>query len=355
MFKPGNFELPRDSSPLRAPSTSEGILTLPKQDGFKVVSSSRDGWSPARVRAADAECWAFHKAAEQAIMEESAVRAKDYEGPEPGATCEDIRIYTIIGDNKYRYWGVQDLDETMEEFWARVDPDNTRERIANQDSGPLPASAVLTPSMSPSPRPLTASRSKRREETLDGSEHGISYPPNVTPASTNGIGGSSAGNIEVSDPEIDEQIQDIFNSSTEERTVGTNSFGTRWLEKAQTLSSVKSNTSALSTMKSVARGRPRKIQSGLVNQPSLNPAGSARSMREDPPKRKRGRPAKEKYLAKSQDLNKSCGSETKRKPPEAKSQAKVTKAKPKNGRPIAPSFHKMRTRARGPAENLQSF
>ena len=143
MFKPGNVELPRDSSPLRAPSTSEGILTLPKQDGFKIVSSSRDGWSPARIGAADAECWAFQKAARQAMLAESAAWAKDYEGPEPGATLEDCRIYTKLKNGKYRYWGVKDFDMTMEEFWARNDPDNTRELIANQDSGHLPTQLNL--------------------------------------------------------------------------------------------------------------------------------------------------------------------------------------------------------------------
>lgn len=108
-------------------------------------------------------------------------------------------------------------------------------------------------------------------------------------------------------------------------------------------------------MKPVAKGRPRKTKSGVVNSSSPNPAGLATAMREDSHKRKRGRPTKEKHLAKSKDLHKSYGSEKKQKPPKAESQAKVKKAKPKNGRPIAPSFHKMRTRARGPADNLQRF
>lgn len=221
MFKPGDIELPRDSLPLRAPSTSEGISTLPKQDGFEIFSSSRDGWSSACIRAADAECWAFQRAARQAMMVESAARAKDYEGPEPGATLEDTRMYTKLKDGKYRYWGVKDFDMTMEEFWARNDPENTRELIANQDSGLLPAPAEPASSKSSSPQPRTASRSRVREKTPDGSEYGVTYPTIVTPASRNGIRESSAGNLEVSDPEIDEQIQGISNSSTEERTIGT--------------------------------------------------------------------------------------------------------------------------------------
>ena len=355
MLRPGNIEPPMDNLPLRAQSTWESNSNLLNSKDLKVTTSSRDGWSTTRVRAANVEALTWREAAQREQDEESAAWANVIFEPEPGATTKDIRIYTKLGELEYRYWGVQDLDETIEEFWARVDPDNTREGIANQDSGPLPASAVLTPSKSPSPQPPTASRSKRREEKPDSSEHAPSYPPFVTPASKNGIRESSAGNIEVGDPEIDERIQDISNSSTEERIVVTNSFGTRWPDKAQTTSSVKSKTSALSTMKPVSRGRRRKIQSGVVNSSSPNPAGSTTSMREDPSKRKRGRPAKEKYMAKSQGLHKSYGSEKKQEPPKAKSQAKLTKAKPKNGRPIASSFHKMRTRARGPADNLQSF
>ena len=358
LLKPGNIELPTDSLPPKAPSTSESSSTLLKYKNLKVISSSRDGWSPAQIRAANAEAWAWQEAAQREEDEESAAWADvDYE-PEPGATTKDIRIYTKLGDGEYRYWGVQDLDETMEEFWARIDPDDTREQIAKQDFGPLPAPAGLTPSKAPSPRPRTAPRSKRREETPDGSEYGVygvTYPPLVIPASKNGIRKPLAGNIEVSDPQIDEPIQGISNSSTEERTVGTNFFGTRWPDKAQTTSSVISKKSAPSTMEPVARGRPRKIKSGVLHSSSPNPAGWPTSMRDDPPKRKRGRPAKEKHLAKSQDLDRSYGSNEKQKRSKAESKAKVMKPQPRNGHPIAPSFHKMRTRARGPAENLQSF
>ena len=471
MLKPGNIELPTDNSPLRAPSTSESISTLPKPEGFRFFGSSRDGWSPARVRAVDAECWAYQRAARQATIVESAALAKDYEGPEPGATdedireplkmparvvkccglfrpqdidpwlftgispprspvseskpsvfqekgfrfagssrdrwsparvraanaeCqafhqaaqqaaldetaawakenqgpepgatdEDIRIYTQLDNGEYRYWGVQDLDETMQEFWARNDPDNTRERIAYQDSGPLPTIAKLTPSKSPPPRPRTASNSKRRQETPEGPRHRFAKPAMVTPTSKKSIRKSLASEIEDRDSTIDEQIQDISNRSNKEPTVVTNVLGISWLDQAemsQTISGVNSSTSnsltmkaasTSSTRKAAARGRPRKIRSGVVDSASSNPANWPMSTREDPPKRKRGRPAKEKYPIKSQDLPRSHGSNEKQKRPKAESKAKVTKPKPRNGRPIAPSFHKMRTRARGSAENLQ--
>ena len=358
IFKLGNIELPRDSSPLRAPSTSESILSLPKRDGFEIIGSSRDGWSSARVRAADAECWAFQRAARQATTVGSAALAKDYKGLEPRATDKDTRIYTKLKDGKYRYWGVKDLDETMEEFWARIDPDNKRERIVNQDSSPLPAPAKFTPSKSPSPRPRTASRSERRQETLEDPKYRVTKPAIATPASKKGIPESLAGNIEVRDSETDEQNQNISNSSMEEHTFVMNPFGTRWPDKAersQTISAANSSTSNPSITKTVARGRPRKIQSGLVNPASSEAADWSSSTREVPPKRKRGRPAKEKYPTKSRGLHRSCVSNEKQKRPKAERKAKVTKPELENARPIAPSFHKMRTRARGPAEHLQRF
>ena len=356
IFKPGNIELPTDSLPPRAASTSESNSTLLEYENLEVISSSRDGWSPARVRAANAEGRAWQEAADRAEAEESAAWANAYKGPEPDATVDDIRIYTKLENGEYKYWGVQDFDETMEQFWARIDPDNTREQIANQDYVPLPTLTKLTPSKNPPPRTCTASSSKGRQEIPEDPEYGVTKPAMVTPASKKSIRKSLAGEIEDRDSIIDKQIRDTSNSSTKEPTVVTNVLGIRWLDQAemsQNISDVNSSTSIPSTTKSVGRGRPRKIQSGIVDLASSNPANWPMSTREDPPKRKRGRPAKEKYPIKSQDLPRSYGSNEKQKGPKAENKAKVTKPKPKNERPIAPSIHKMRTRARGPAENLQ--
>ncbi len=356
MFRPGEIKLSTDMSPPQTP-VSESKPTVLKNEGFKIIGSSRDGWSPARVRAADAECWAFQRAARQAAIKRSAAWAKVYEGPEPGATDEDIRIYTKLEDGEYKYWGVKDLDMTMEEFWARNDPDNTRERIADQNSGPLPATAKPTSSKSPSPQPRTASRSKRCQETPEGNpKHRVAKPTIVTPASKKSKRKSLASKVEGRDPEIDEQIQDIASSSTKERTVAMYPSGAEradQAERSQSISGINSSTSTPSTRKTAARGRPRKIQPGVVDSASSKAADRPTSMREDPPKRKRGRPAKEKYPTKSQDLHRSYGSNEKQKRPQAESKARVTKPKLKTDRPIAPSFHKMRTRARGPAENFQ--
>ena len=353
-LKPGNIELPTDNLPLRPPSTSESISTFPKPEGFRFFGSSRDGWSPARIRAADAECWAHRRAAQQAMIVKSAALARDYEGPEPGATEQDTRIYTKFMDGKYKYWGVQDLDMTMEEFWARNDPDNTRERIANQDSGPLQAPAQLSSSKNPSPRPHTASISKRRRKAPEvNKKYKVAKPAMVTPAGKKGIRKSLAGKIEGRDLGSYEQARDIANSTTKGPTVATNPLGPTWPGKAdrsQTISGVNSSTSTPSTMKTAARGRPRKIQPGVVDPSPRKAADWHTSRTENPPKRKRGRPAKEKQPTKSQRSHEPHKKQTR---PQAENKAKVTKSRLKKDRLTAPSFHKMRTRARGRVENSQ--
>ena len=230
---------------------------------FEVISSSQDGWSPARVRAADAEYRAYRRATRQAALEEKPAWAKHYEGPEPGATKEDLRVYTEV-DGEYRYWGVRDLNEMIEEFGARKDLDNITQRIAKQDSNTLPALAKLTPAERPSPRPHTASRSKRRQETPEVARRRVTKPAIVTPAS----------NKRSKDLKIDEQIQDVANRSTKEPTVVPCPCGGGWpdgAERPQTISGVNSSASHQSTTKSTVRGRPRKVQWGFVDSSSSNP------------------------------------------------------------------------------------
>ena len=128
---------------------------------FEFFGSSQDGWSRARVRAADAEYREYRRATRQAMLEEKPLWTRDYEGPEPGATKEDLRVYTYLGKNEYKYWGIRSLDMTLEELWARNDPDNTREHITANNPRPLPAPAIPTSSKSPPPPPHAGSRSRR--------------------------------------------------------------------------------------------------------------------------------------------------------------------------------------------------
>lgn len=79
--------------PSRTP-VSESKPPMLLQADSEVITSSRDGWSPTRVRTADAECWVFQRAARQAAREETAARAKGCKGHEPGAINSDIITYT---------------------------------------------------------------------------------------------------------------------------------------------------------------------------------------------------------------------------------------------------------------------
>ena len=126
-------------------------------------------------------------------------------------------------------------------------------------------------------------------------------------------------------------------------------------ERPQTTSSVISGMSTPSSTKKAARGRPRKIQPEITDFSPPKTADWLTSRAEDPSKRKRGRPTKEKYPTKSPSSHRSYGSNEKQKQPMSESKAKVAKPKSKNERPMAPSVHEMRTRAKGPAENLPRF
>ena len=349
IFRPETIMPAMDSPPPDAPPTSGTNSTALKYESLNITGSSRDGWSPARIRAADAEAWAFQEAADRIEEEESAAWAKHTEGPEPGATDHDMRIYTDLGNGEYRYWGVKDLDMTMEEFWARIDPENTRERSPDNPPGPLPGRNIPTSIKSPSP-PHTSFRSKRRGKAPEFNlKNRVAKPNIVTPASKKGIRKSLASKIEGRGSEIFEQSRILADNPTKEPTVPMNPWGTERpdeAERPQTISGVKSSMSTLPATKKAARGRPRKTQPDITDSSPPKTADWLMSRAEDPPKRKRGRPAKEKQPKKSHEPNK------KQERPEAENKAKVTKSKLKMDRLSAPSLHKMRTRARGPAENI---
>ena len=346
MLRPGNIEPPTDSSlPARAQSTFESNSNLLNYTDIKLTSSSRDGWSTARVRAPNAEALTWREAAQREQDEEAAAWANVAFEPEPGATTKDIRIYTKLGGGEYRYWGVQDLDETMEEFWARIDPDNTRGRLAN---GILPAPAIPTSSKSASPRPNTASRSNgRRKAPTVNSKHRVEKPAIVTQGRQKGIRKALPNKIEGKVLGMYDQTQDLANGTTQEPTVATVSLGPSWPDKAG--SSHPTNCVSNSTSKTTARGRVRQMHPEIVDSSPPDAADRRTSTTGNPPKFKRGRPAKQEQPTKSQRSHEL--SKKQRRPP-AENKAKVTKSKLKMDRPTAPSIHKMRTRARGSAENI---
>ena len=293
------------------------------------------------------------------MLEEKPLWTRDYEGPEPGATNEDLRVYTYLGGNEYKYWGVRSLDETLEEFWARNDPAYTREHITANNPRPLPAPARPTSSKSPSPPPHAGSRSRRRAKAPEFNlKHRVAKPTIVSPASKKGIQKTLASKVEGRSQEIFEQSRVPADNSTKEPTFPMNPWGTGRpdeAERPQTISGVNSSMSTPSSTQKAARGRPRKIHPIITDSSPPKTADWLTSKAEDPSKRERGRPAKEKYPTKSPNSHRSNMSNEEHQGPVSESKAKVTKSKSKNERPIAPSVHTMRTRAKGPAENLPRF
>ena len=87
-------------------------------------------------------------------------------------------------------------------------------------------------------------------------KHRVTKEAMVTPPSKK----SFASNIEGRDPKIDEQIQDLANSSIKEPIIAKCPWGLGWpddAERPQTISGVNSSTFRRSTTKPTARGRPR--------------------------------------------------------------------------------------------------
>ncbi|MCJ1449753.1 hypothetical protein MMC28_000081 [Mycoblastus sanguinarius] len=97
---------------------------------FKVVGSSLDNWSPERRRIAQAEQGAAQIALSEKLERERPWAANT--GPEPGASYDDTRVYTHTKEGGYRYWGVREPGMSIQQFWAIHDPENSRNLVCSQ-------------------------------------------------------------------------------------------------------------------------------------------------------------------------------------------------------------------------------
>ena len=312
MFRPGDFKDSNETTSF-VPG-SKPMRVDPKE--FNILpGSSWDSWPPERVRAAKAKRRAWQLAAQKEDAEESAAAAAApgayrFDEPEPGATANDVRIYTKLKSGEYKYWGVIDDDMDIEDFWAKFDPENTRYQDDNEDN-PLEVESAENESFSnnPTPRVSAAAGLERRQKTPQiNPHHRVRKSPSVTP-----------------------QIEKRTRKSLAAK-VGAGIAG---LDKRVPGTSAAENLPVQASGKPRGRGRPRKEQPSIP-EPSgpttdLTPSTSA--------KRKRGRPAKTNFQSKPS---------AKQGKPAAKSNAKITKSKQKEQRSQVPSTHAMRTRAKGP-------
>lgn len=342
LFRPGDFNHSTERTPSLPGNESNEI----EHQGLVVTGSPWNDWSPARVRAANAEHRAWQLAARDARAKESAAAAEaasNFEEPEPGATTHDIRVYTRLKNGQYKYWGVRDDDMTIEEFWEEKDPGNSRDQDETQDHpiNPPPAQNGSL-SRGPSPHNSASPRSERSQKTPHvNPQFKVKKPSTVRPPSNKSTRKSLATMLDAGHSGLREQARDVTESTLKGRRSGAHlaiveSPDAQAIEPRKRSDAAKHDP-AHAPRKSAGRGRPRKVQHVVVETAhrSADPPPSSAA------KRKRGRPSK---------LQPSPKSSGKRSRPAAENKAKITKPKQKTKRCSPPSTHKMCTRARGPVE-----
>ena len=317
MFRPGFFKDSTEST--SSVVGSEPMQVDPKE--FNILpGSSWDIWPPERVRAAKAERRAWQLAAQKDYRERSAAAAAApgayrFDEPEPGATSNDVRIYTKLRSGEYKYWGVIDDDMDIEDFWAKFDPEDTRYQDDNADNPlDLELTENKTSSNNPTPRAGAAAASARRQKTPQiDPQHRVRKSPSVTPQTNRRTRKSLAARVDAGITGLDERAP---------RTVAV---------KDNSAKNLPIQASGIPR----GRGRPRKAQPSTPepSRPNTNHVTLTQV------KRKRGRPAKTKVQPKPL---------AKHDRPAAESRAKITKPKQKKQSSQAPSVHAMRTRAKGP-------
>ena len=347
MFRPGSFKNSTESSS-SVPGSKPMIVDPNKFNALP--GSSWDGWSPERVRAAKAEGRAWQLAAQKSYRERSAAAAAApgayrFDEPEPGATPNDVRVYTKLRNGEYKYWGIRDDDMDIEDFWAKFDPENTRYQDDNEDNPLVIGSAeTASPSNIPTPRISAASVLERRQKTPQvNSQHRVRKSPSVTPQINKRTRRSMDAKMGAGPPGLDERVPDVPESTSKSRRSVAHLATVEDSDTQATRprrSGAGKNTSAKDLPvqalgKPRGRGRPRKVQPSIL-EPTCPNADLTSST---PAKRKRGRPAKAKVQPKSL---------AKLDRPTAESNAKITKPKQRKQRSQAPSVHAMRTRAKGP-------
>ena len=343
IFRPGDFKDSTESS--SSVPGSKPIKWDPKE--FNILpGSSWDSWPPERVRKARAGRRAMQLVARKEYAEESAAAAAApgayrFDEPEPGATPNDVRVYTKLKSGEYKYWGIRDDDMEIEDFWAKFDPENTRYQDDNEDN-PLDLGSARhgSPSKYSAPGISAASGSSMRQGTpKNNHQHRVQKSPSVTPQINKRTRRPLATKVGAGIAGFDEHVPEFPERASKGRRSGAHLATVEKLD-AHATRPRRSGTSAKNPLvqapgKPRGRGRPRKVRPDIL-EPSCPNTDFTLST---PAKRKRGRPAKESSQSKSS---------AKQDRPAAESTARITKPKQRKQRSPAPSIHGMRTRAKGP-------
>ena len=343
MFRPDHFPSLNESKKSTSPvSESEPMYV----NSIVVTGSSWDGLPPEKIRALKAQGHAWQRAAQKRYTEELAAAAAapggyDPNEPEPGATTNDVRVYTKLKNGEYKYWGIRDDDMEIEDFWAKFDPDNTRYEDDNEENPMDPVPAQITSSTNnPSPRASVSPRPTRSQNTPQiNAKHRVRKSATVTPQASKRTRKSLATKVSAGLAGLDKQVPEIQKTTSRSRRSAAHLATVERSDahaKGPKESDAATSTPTQALGKAKGRGRPRNVQSGVPDSTNLN----ADVVTPSPAKRKPGRPAQTKPASKIS---------AKQDRPAAESNAKITKPKQRTQRTLAPSIHAMRTRAKGSA------
>ena len=237
------------------------------------------------------------------------------------------------------FFGVREPGMRMKEFWARYDPDNTR---ADCGGSNLSSSATPEPVV---PIPRVGGKSKRSQQTPKvNAKHRVENSATPPPIVNTKTRRSLASKVDA------ERTDTLQSTQQPEVEASISQRPARASTIARTLSVEKKSTRTKGTPKAAAASRNTKRtreSTSLVREPEARTSATmndGRMMDVLAPRRLAPVPKKPTKQAEKKQ---------KQKHSTVQGNAKVTKQKTLKKRTLAPSPHKMRTRAQGPAGNLQ--
>ncbi|CAF9939887.1 hypothetical protein IMSHALPRED_001673, partial [Imshaugia aleurites] len=222
------------------------------------------------------------------------------------------------------------------------DPDNTRDRDGvhvNPSDLPPPEDWSVSNGLSTHNSTAPSSGKTRKTPHADP-QYRTKKPATVSPSGNKDTRKSQATMLDAGRSGLGEQARDNMEGSLKGRRSAARLANVEQAaaqaKESRKRSEADTNNPVPAPKQSAGRGRPRKVQYGVIENVhrSANPAPSS------PAKRKRGRPSKSQLAPKSS---------VKQSRPAAENKAKITKPKRNQGRPLVPSTHTMCTRARDPA------
>ena len=261
--------------------------------------------------------------------------------PISGALYDERRVYTRKQGEEWKFWGIQEDGTTLEEFWAKYDPENTRNECESEDGeseaicAPF-AAGSLSKHRRTSGKPRQSKQKVGKQPSGKVSKSRTSPPSNMK-NSHRSLGSEKDTTIQQNDGRVRRRAAEpsgkskTVQGSKEHRVTG----NPQETEHEQQLSA------AMPQSTKPGRGRPRKAAPVPATGHVLN--SNEEAPLDEPTvasKRPRGRPPKQRNR-KTGEENKS-----KRKLPSRERKARITKPR-QTPKPPAPSTHKMRTRAKG--------